>query len=135
MISHVIQRRLGADSRRSFLDDILDQQEKLHLNRGELNLLCGAMLEGGTDTAASTILAFIHAMIKFPHVQSKAQQEIDSVIGEGRSPLWSDYVKLPFVSQVVKETMRWRPAGPLALPHASRAGRSILATYLRSSRR
>lgn len=29
MISHVIQRRLGADSRRSFLDDVLDQQEKL----------------------------------------------------------------------------------------------------------
>ncbi|MCJ1346970.1 hypothetical protein MMC31_005190 [Peltigera leucophlebia] len=130
MISHVIQRRLGADSRRSFLDDVLDQQEKLQLNRNELNFLCGAMLEGGTDTAASAILAFIHAMIKFPHVQTKAQQEIDSVIGEGRSPLWSDYVKLPFVSQVVKETMRWRPVAPLALPHASRADDTINNMYI-----
>lgn len=135
LVSHVIQRRLKAVSRRSFLDDVLDQQEKLQLTPNELNFLGGAMLEGGTDTSSSAILVFIHAMIKYPHVQTKAQQEIDSVIGEDRSPLWSDYVKLPYVSQVVKETMRWRPVAPFAFPHASSAGRSIPKTNLRHSRR
>ena len=125
MVSHVIQRRLKAGSRRSFLDNVLDQQEKLQLNRNELNFLGGVLLEGGTDTSSGVILAFIHAMIKYPYVQTKAQQEIDSVIGEDRSPLWSDFAKLPYVSQVVKETMRWRPMGPIAFPHASSAGRSI----------
>lgn len=135
MVSHVIQRRLKAGSRGSFLDNVLDQQEKLQLNRNELNRLCGALLEGGTDTSSCVVLAFIHAMIKYPHVQTKAQQEIDSVIGANRSPLWSDYAKLPYVSQVVKETMRWRPVGPLAFPHASSAGRSIPTTHLRHSGR
>lgn len=123
MVSHVIQRRLKGDNRRSFLDNLLDQQEKLLMNPNQLKFLCGVLLEGGTDTASSAIPSFIHAMIKYPHVQTKAQQEIDSVIGEDRSPLWSDYAKLPYVSQVVKETLRWRPVAPLAFPHLSSAGR------------
>lgn len=122
LVSHVIQRRSKDGSRQSFLDSFLDQQEKLQLNRNELNFLGGVLLEGGTDSTSSVILTFIHAMIKYPYVQTKAQQEIDSVIGEDRSPLWSDFVKLPYVSQVLKETMRWRPVGPLAFPHASTAG-------------
>ncbi|MCJ1348478.1 hypothetical protein MMC31_006710 [Peltigera leucophlebia] len=125
LVSHVIQRRLKAGSQGSFLDDILDQQEKLQLNRNELNFLCGVLIEGGSDTSSSMILAFIHAMIKFPHVQIKAQQEIDSVVGEDRSPLWSDYAKLPYINQVVKETMRWRPVTPLAFPHAASADDTI----------
>ena len=129
MVSHVLQRRLKAISRRSFLDDVLDQQDKSRLTRNELNFLCGVLLEGGTDTVASTIVTFIHAITKYPNVQTKAQLEIDSVIGEDRSPLWSDYVKLPYVSQVVKETIRWRPVAPLAFPHESSAGRSILKTH------
>ena len=76
------------------------------------------MMEGGSDTSASIILAFVHAMIKFPHTQKKAQREIDSIIGEDRSPLWNDYASLPYVAMIVKETMRWRPVTPLAFPHA-----------------
>lgn len=121
-IARVKQRRLQVGSRGSFLDDVLDQQEKLGLNQNELNYLGGVMMEGGSDTSATTLLVFIQAMIKFPHVQKKAQVEIDSVVGEDRSPLWSDYARLPYVSQIVKETIRWRPVSPLAFPHALRNG-------------
>lgn len=122
MTARVKQRRLQVGSRGSFLDGVLDQQEKLGLNPNELNYLGGVMMEGGSDTAATTLLVFIQAMIKFPHVQKKAQVEIDSVVGEDRSPLWSDYARLPYVSQIVKETIRWRPVSPLAFPHALRNG-------------
>lgn len=127
MVSLVIQRRLKAGSRRSLLDDVLDQQEKLQLTQNEVNSLCGVLLEGGSATSASVILAFVQAMIKYPYAQTKAQQEIDSVIGENRSPVWSDYAKLPYVSQIVKETMRWRPVAPIGFPHASSAGTSTQA--------
>lgn len=123
MVTRVKQRRLKAGSRGSFLDGVLDQQGKLGLNKNELQFLCGVMMEGGSDTSSSMILAFLHAMIKFPQVQKKAQKEIDSVVAEDRSPLWSDYAQLPYVSQVVKETMRWRPVTPLAFPHASTNGK------------
>ena len=57
-------------------------------------------------------------MAAYPDVQKKAQAEIDSVMGEDRSPTWQDYQQLPYVAQCVKETMRWRPVTPLTFPHA-----------------
>lgn len=126
MVHHVMQRRLKSGSRGSFLDGILDQQEKLNLTRHQLNFLCGVMMEGASDTSSSMILAFIHAMIRFPRVQKKAQQQIDRVVGEDRSPLWSDYCNLPYVAMIVKETMRWRPVIPLGFPHALSEGNLAL---------
>ena len=122
MVSRVMQRRLKIGSANSFLDGVLDQQDKLNLNRNELNFLCGVLMEGGSDTSSSIILAFLHAMIKYPEVQKRAQQEIDSVMGEERSPVWSDFSRLPYINMIVKETMRWRPVTPLAFPHATSEG-------------
>lgn len=63
-------------------------------------------------------------MIKFPEVQKKAQAQIDAVVGEGRSPLWSDFKDLEYVNQIVKEGHRWRPILPLGFPHALTEGKS-----------
>ena len=125
MVGRVMQRRLKSGSQGSFLDGVLDQQEKLQLGPNEINFLSGVLMEGGSDTSSSMILAFIHAMIKFPNVQKRAQAEIDAVVGENRSPVWSDYSQLSYVSMIVKETMRWRPVTPLAFPHAASEGMNI----------
>jgi cytochrome P450 len=76
----------------------------------------------GSDTTASTLTSFMQAMLAFPEVQRKAQAEIDAVIGISRIPDWSDYRKLPYVAQVLKETMRWRPTAPLGVPHVLSQG-------------
>ena len=123
MVSRVLKRREAYGSKGSFLDGVLDQNDSLNLTRDQLNFLCGVLMEGGSDTSSSIILAFIHAMIKNPEVQKKAQKEIDAHIGEDRSPQWSDYPQLPYVAQIVKETMRWRPVTPLAFPHATSEGK------------
>ena len=122
LVSRVMKRRLRVGNANSFLDGILDQQDKLKLTRDELNFLSGISVEGGSETTSTMILAFIHAMIKYPKVQQRAQQEIDSVMGDERSPLWSDFPALPYINMVVKETMRWRPVTPLAFPHATSEG-------------
>ena len=120
MVMHVIERRARSGSRNSFIDTLLDQKELLHnLTPNQLNFLGGVLMEGGSDTSSSIILVFVQAMTNFPHVQTKAQRELDSVVGEDRSPLWSDYAKLPYVAMIVKETMRWRPVTPLGFPHAA----------------
>jgi len=80
------------------------------------------MMEGGSDTSSSIIIAFVQAMARWPEVQKRAQQEIDSVLGEDRSAVWEDYEKLLYVAAIVKESMRWRPVGPLAFPHALAEG-------------
>ncbi|KAL5323736.1 hypothetical protein ACEPPN_008277 [Leptodophora sp. 'Broadleaf-Isolate-01'] len=103
--------------RGSFMDKVLDQNEKLGFTRHQLYFLGGTMMEGGSDTSSSIIIAFMHAMTRWPEVMKKAQNEIDSVVGEDRSPVWDDYEKLPYVAATVKEAMRWRPVVPLAFPH------------------
>jgi cytochrome P450 len=58
--------------------------------------------EGGSDTSASIITAFVQAMVAYPDVQRKAQAEIDGVVGEDRSPTWQDYAALPYVGKCVE---------------------------------
>ncbi|KAH8817493.1 cytochrome P450 [Xylogone sp. PMI_703] len=74
-------------------------------------------MEGGSETSSSIIIAAMQAFAKWPEVMKKAQEEIDSVMGEDRSPVWVDYNSLPYVAAIVKEAMRWRPAVPMAFPH------------------
>lgn len=57
-------------------------------------------------------------MIENPEVQEKAHQEIDRVIGQKRMPEIEDRESLPYVNAICKETMRWMPIVPFAVPHA-----------------
>lgn len=120
----VIQRRKVEGNKESFLDKVLDQEDKLGFNRHQLYFLGGVLMEGGSDTSSSIIIAFIHAMTKWPEIQKRAQKEIDAVIGDGRTPVWSDYENLPYVAATVKEAMRWRPVVPLVFPHVLAEGKS-----------
>ncbi|KIW14371.1 hypothetical protein PV08_07153 [Exophiala spinifera] len=118
MLTGLEKRRETVGPKYSFMDRVLDQKDKLDLNRHQLYFLGGTMMEGASDTSSSIILAAIQAFVKWPEVMHKAQEEIDSVMGEDRSPVWSDYPSLPYVAATVKEAMRWRPVVPLAFPHA-----------------
>ncbi|EXJ84778.1 hypothetical protein A1O3_05450 [Capronia epimyces CBS 606.96] len=118
MLAGLEKRRAAVGPKYSFMDRVLDQKDKLELTRNQLCFLGGTMMEGASDTSSSIIIAAMQAFAKWPEVMRKAQKEIDSVMGEDRSPLWSDYASLPYVAATVKETMRWRPVVPLAFPHA-----------------
>lgn len=52
-------------------------------------------------------------MTLYPDVQARAQQELDRVVGKDRLPTWEDRFRLPFVGNVVKETLRWKSVTPL----------------------
>ncbi|KAG9125249.1 hypothetical protein FRC07_008412 [Ceratobasidium sp. 392] len=78
-----------------------------------------AMYGGATDTLVSALLSFVLAMVLFPDVQTKAQQEIDAAIGCDRLPTADDRVHLPYVERMVHEVIRWQPPAPLAVPHVS----------------
>lgn len=122
LMGAVEKRRAKEGSKGSFMDRIFEQQDKLGLSRHEMAYLAGTMLEGGSDTSSAIIIAFVHAMTKWPEVQKKAQKEIDAIMGEDRSPTWEDYAKLPYVAATVKEANRWRPVVPLAFPHCVAEG-------------
>lgn len=52
-------------------------------------------------------------MAKYPDAQRKAQAELDAVIGPRRLPELSDRPSLPYVTALIKETLRWQMVAPL----------------------
>jgi cytochrome P450 len=129
LVDRVILRREKSEHKQgeSYLDMIFDQQEKLQLTRHEIDLMLGNLLEGGSDTASITAIAFIQAMALYPEAQKEAQRSIDDIIGSERTPTWDDFPRLPYVVMVVKETLRWRPVMPTAFPHATSKGKVFLS--------
>jgi cytochrome P450 len=125
VLDRVKERRKLKGRRESLMDSLLDKADNVDLNRHQLYFLGGVLMEGGSDTTSSLILAFIHAMTKWSNVLRIAQEEIDSVINDDRTPIWSDYSQLPYVATIVKEVQRWRPVVPLAFPHAAAEGKPV----------
>ncbi|KDQ59104.1 hypothetical protein JAAARDRAFT_33832 [Jaapia argillacea MUCL 33604] len=72
----------------------------------------------GADTTVSAMEQFFLAMILYPSVQKKAQEELDRVVGRLRLPDFEDRENLPYINALVKETMRWQPITPLAVVHS-----------------
>ncbi|KAF7318686.1 Cytochrome P450 [Mycena chlorophos] len=72
----------------------------------------------GTDTLVAFLGSFVRAMRDNPEVQRKAQAEVEAVLGIGTLPDFDAFGdaenKLPFVSAVIREVLRWRP--PLPFP-------------------
>ncbi|CAG7927344.1 unnamed protein product [Penicillium olsonii] len=116
----VVERRQSANEKNTnpcFIDHVLDKQETLGLDDHQVDFLGGVMIEGGSDTGSTALLVLIQAMILHPEIQSKAQQQLDAVCGDSRSPTWADFSQLPYIMMIVKEAMRWRPVAPLGIPH------------------
>ncbi|KAJ6508848.1 cytochrome P450 [Mycena sanguinolenta] len=76
-------------------------------------------LHDSSRRTASSLASFFLAMALYPESQKKAQTEIDTVVGSNRLPEFEDRASLPYVEALYRETMRWRPALPLSVPHAS----------------
>jgi hypothetical protein len=54
------------------------------------------------------------AMVLYPDVQRKAQEEIDGVVGKYRLPTMDDFDNLPYLKAVLKESMRWHPVASMS---------------------
>ena len=63
----------------------------------------------------SAIYTFYLAMTLFPNLQTRAQEEIDRVVGNDRLPVLADRDDLPYISALQSEVYRWRPVVPAGL--------------------
>ncbi|KAI0693302.1 cytochrome P450 [Cerioporus squamosus] len=108
----------------SVLARILQElDEQADVNMAEEHLIaknaCVTAFEGAADTTFSTMQAFFLALSLNPDVQKRAQAELDSVVGPNRLPDHRDRAMLPYVSAVLKESLRWHNVAPLGMPHCS----------------
>ncbi|KAI3608805.1 cytochrome p450 [Moniliophthora roreri] len=103
----------------SFCSMLAEKQEQHGLDDVESAWLAAINYLAGFETSESTFNWLTLAMIAFPEAQRKAQDELDRVIGRGRIPTLDDMDNLPYMRAVVKEVLRWRPASPMGVLHAT----------------
>ncbi|KAL1751253.1 cytochrome P450 [Schizophyllum commune] len=79
------------------------------------------MYNAGTDTTVVTLLNFTLAMLDNPKLQRRAQDELDGALGPlqtaegmpGQMPTFAHEPQLPYITMLVRETLRYMPAGPV----------------------
>jgi cytochrome P450 len=114
----VKQQIKAGKNRTSFLSQAIqdlgmdDKMENIH------KWSAASMYLGGADTTVSALMTFFLAMMVYPEVQAKAQEELDRVM-KGQLPVSTDRERLPYIWAIVQETHRWHPVAPMAIPHAS----------------
>ncbi|KAH9900103.1 cytochrome P450 [Xylariomycetidae sp. FL2044] len=103
----------------NFSKYLFEGQEEHGICEREVSSLTANLIGGGVDTTSGSIISFILAMCVFPEVQRKAQEEMDRVVGQGRSPTWDDQASLPYAAACATEVLRWRTVTTLGgIPHA-----------------
>ncbi|OWM71937.1 geraniol 8-hydroxylase-like [Punica granatum] len=107
------------DMLETLLDLSKDKEEGLDLVLIEHLFL--DLFGAGTDTTSSTLEWAMAELLRNPEKLSKAQAELEQVIGRGNPVKESDIARLPYIQATVKETFRMHPAAPLLLPRRARA--------------
>jgi len=102
-----------------WMGTVIEKASVFGLDRETIGQLGGTLFEGGSDTTSAFLQTLVLALVNFPEVQRLAQEEIDCVVGDGCAPMLDDIERLPYIQAVIKETHRWRPVAPLAIPHTS----------------
>ncbi|KAF8994703.1 cytochrome P450 [Cyathus striatus] len=110
------------------LDDIANTEDK-KIQEEDVKSVAGTLYQTGSDTTdilyglvqqtAVTLTCCILALLDYPDVVKKAQQEIDSVVLPGNFPEFSDEESLPYITAIIKETLRWQVITPISVPHTS----------------
>ncbi|RDB18403.1 hypothetical protein Hypma_000371 [Hypsizygus marmoreus] len=98
------------------LENVAASQDPQHFET-IIKATAGSSYNAGVDSTISCIASCILALLANPSVLKKAQQEIDTVVGTDQLPDFDDLDSLPYVTAVVKESLRWKAVAPLGIPH------------------
>eukprot|EP01116_Phalansterium_solitarium_P017373 TRINITY_DN4261_c0_g1_i2.p2 TRINITY_DN4261_c0_g1~~TRINITY_DN4261_c0_g1_i2.p2 ORF type:complete len:198 (+),score=64.68 TRINITY_DN4261_c0_g1_i2:980-1573(+) len=69
---------------------------------------------GAYHTSVVALSWTMFCLAQHPDVQAKVRAEVDALLPKGRSPAYDDLERLPYTTQVVKESMRLFTPGPFA---------------------
>ncbi|KAJ2917559.1 hypothetical protein MD484_g2877, partial [Candolleomyces efflorescens] len=109
-------------TRASFLMEALRSVQEDTSSGDQVELIkdvTATIFAGGSETSATGISTFFLAMLCYPEVQEKAFAELERVLGPNRLPTFEDKGKLPYITAIMRESLRWQNPNPIALPHRS----------------
>ncbi|VDB97884.1 unnamed protein product [Peniophora sp. CBMAI 1063] len=105
------------EDKASFCSTLIREADRYGLSPHENAWLAATMYSAGADTTSSSMSWWSLAMLAYPDLQTRAQHELDMVVGRARVPTYADMPHLPYICAMVKEVLRWRPVAPLGIPH------------------
>ncbi|KAH9053931.1 cytochrome P450 [Lactarius vividus] len=117
LVSNVADDLANGIDKPSFAAALVKNQEKYNLSERERAWVAGTMLFAGGETASSILEWWLLAMVAHPEIQTRAQSELDKVVGRARPPTFADLPSLPYIRAIVKETLRWAQVAPFGVPH------------------
>ncbi|XP_042394224.1 cytochrome P450 78A5-like [Zingiber officinale] len=100
------------DDAGDFVDVLLGLEAEEKLADADMVAVLWEMIFRGTDTVAILLEWALARMVLHPDIQSRAHQEIDSVVGS-RPVSDADVGSLPYLQFIIKESLRMHPPGPL----------------------
>ncbi|XP_030530421.1 cytochrome P450 78A9-like [Rhodamnia argentea] len=114
-VGRIIQEHKCRTGPRSsdFVDVLLALQGHDKLSDPDMIAVLWEMIFRGTDTVAVLIEWILARMVLHPHIQSRVHEELDRVVGRSQPLMELDLQSTPYLSAVVKETLRLHPPGPL----------------------
>ncbi|KAF8653915.1 hypothetical protein HU200_062052 [Digitaria exilis] len=96
-----------------FTDVLLSLQGTDKLSDADMIAVLWEMIFRGTDTVAVLMEWVLARLVLHQDVQSKVHEELDRVVGPGKTVTESDTASLVYLQAVIKEVLRLHPPGPL----------------------
>lgn len=72
------------------------------------------VVTAGSDTSAAMVEWMVAELMNHPEALRKVREEIEAVVGRDRIAGEGDLPRLPYLQAAYKETLRLRPAAPIA---------------------
>ena len=128
-LSNTIEEHSGAvneENPKDFIEAFIaeisnttDLDSSFYGSYGKKNLLetLVDLLVAGSETTSTTLTWGMLYMIRYPDVQQKVQQELDSMIGRSCSPMYSDRSRLPYTEATIMEIHRCANINPMQIFH------------------
>ncbi|PKI42608.1 hypothetical protein CRG98_036990 [Punica granatum] len=118
------KRQLVKEKNKNLIQVLLSLQETEpeYYKDVTIRSMMSVLLAAGTETSAATMEWTMSLLLNHPEVLKKAQAEIDHVVGWDHLVSESDLTALPYLHNIIKETLRMFPVAPLSVPHESTEG-------------
>ncbi|KIK59232.1 hypothetical protein GYMLUDRAFT_227258 [Collybiopsis luxurians FD-317 M1] len=117
----VTKERVALGTATTSLTSVALEQIDLSQNTREqeerIKKAAAAAYAGGADTSVLALQSFIALMLMHPEIQREAHSELDKALGPGNLPSFSDEPSLPYITAILRETLRLQPVAPLGVPH------------------
>ncbi|KAG1815836.1 cytochrome P450 [Suillus variegatus] len=110
-------RLARGESTGCFMEEVIQHQEELEITPISRCSWLGVIVLEASHSSGSFISSLILCFVAFPETLRKAQNEINSVLPDGRPPTMDDIASLPYVRAILREVHRLKPMAPLGMPH------------------